>query len=257
MSNQKLRVWRTAGLSSVLALRTIRTFPLTWLFVVAALFAIRIYRFPEAWHELPAFALWGSVLGMLARSAVLTPFAILIHRWIVLGESEKSYWAMLTPARAVRFLSALFLLTLVEFLPQLVAGWLHRPVDELMLVLCGSLAASAILWTRLCLGFPIIATDDNATLPFRESLYVTNGSSWRIFFAFFIIGAVETAFLVLYGALGTGVRASLWFEAAGTAAHTIFFVTYVAAASHLWRTRGDWSDRGRAVAAAWTTSAIS
>jgi hypothetical protein len=258
MSNQKLRIWRTAGVASVLSLRSIGTFPFTWLFVIAALSAVRVYRLPGAWHDLPAFTVWGSVLGMLASTAVLTPFAIMIHRWIVLGERENSYWATLIHARTVRFLGALLLLTLVRFLPEILAGWLQRPVGERALYLPVSLTVSALLWTRLCLGFPIIATENDATLPFRESFYVTSGSSLRILFVFIVIGAVELvlSMLTLRSFTFETVRASLWFDVAWKAVDTFFFAIYVAVASHLWRTRGDWSDRSSAVSAALTTSTI-
>jgi hypothetical protein len=92
---------------------------------------------------------------------------------------------------------------------------------------------------------------------FRESFHVTTGSSWRIFFVFFIIGTVDLLFfMVADHFLGSAMRRSLWIGAGWTVENTIVVAIYVAVASHLWRTRGDWSDRGSAVAAAWTTPAI-
>jgi hypothetical protein len=241
----------------VLALRSIVIFPFAWLVVLAALLLLWEYDLPEAWRELPGFPIWRSLLRMLARTAVLTPFAIMIHRWIVLGGRENSYWVTLTHARTVRFLGALFLLTLVKYLPSLVGEWLHRPVGEQMLYIFLPLMAFAMLWTRLCLGFPIIATDDDATLPFRESFYVTSGSSWRIFLVFFIIGAIDlTLSMLAEHMLDPTARATLWIGAGWTVKDTIIFAIYVAVASYLWRTRGDWSDRGSAVSAALTTSTI-
>lgn len=60
----------------------------------------------------------------------------------------------------------------------------------------------------------------------------------------------------LVGACSSAMRRSLWIGAGWTVENTIVFAIYVAVASHLWRTRGDWSDRGSAAAAAWTTPTI-
>ena len=259
--NPGLRVWRTVREAVVLGTRAILTFPLTLLFVVAALSALRSYHFPEPWRALPAFTAWAGLLRMLAETAVFTPLAIVIHRFIVLGERDESHWAILTHARTLRFLGALFLLNLVRSLPWLFP-WHADWATEILIAFYACWAASAVLWTRLCLAFPIIATDDT-TPPFRGSFRCTSGSSWAIFFVFFVIGAVEVALSMLsffkfrdLAILKTS-GGSLAFTAAWAAIDTLFFFVYVAMASHLWRTRGAWSGRGDVVPAGVTISAIS
>jgi len=242
MGPNRLQVWRIADTSVVLAARSIGTFPITSLVVVALLMLLREYRFPEAWRALPGFPVCASLLRMLAETAVLAPLAIMIHRSIVLGDQHESYWATWSHARAFRFMGALFLLNLVGFAPSALP-WRSDWADEILLTMYAFWTASLVLWTRLCLAFPIIATDD-ATSPFLGSYRYTRGSSWRILFVFCIIGAVHIALDVLAFNAPNSVRASPWFAAAWIVASTFFFVLYVCVASHLWRTREAWSGRG-------------
>jgi hypothetical protein len=260
-TNPGLPVWRTVGTAVVLGARAVQTFPLTVLFVVAVLAALYSYDFPDSWHALPAFAVWGSFLKMLAETAVYAPLAIMIHRFIILGELSEPYWATSSHARTVRFFAALFLLNLVGYLPSVLPfdpDW----VTEIGVAMYVFWTASAVLWTRLCLAFPIIATDA-ATQPFRQSFRCTRGSSWAIFFVFFVIGAFDWALSMLsyyklrHLLIVKTTAGSLAFTAAWALVDTLFFVVYVAMASHLWRTRGVWSGRGDVVAARAATPAAS
>jgi len=246
MGSNRLRIWPTVGTSVVLAGRSIGTFPITSLAVVALLFAIRSYHFPDAWRGLPGFSIWADLLKMLARTAVLAPFAIMIHRSIVLGDQRDTYWGAWTHTRAIRFFGALFLLNLVEFGATVLDVLTTREwVQETIYGMSAFWTSSLVLWTRLCLTFPIIATDD-ATRPFVGSYRYTRGSSRRILFVFCVIGAVHIALDALAVDAPSSVRTSIWFDAAWTVASTFFFVIYVCVASHLWRTREAWSGRGDA-----------
>ena len=52
MEKRRLLIWQTAGTSFSLAFRSIRTFPVASLFVVAALLAIRNYQIPDSLRDL-------------------------------------------------------------------------------------------------------------------------------------------------------------------------------------------------------------
>jgi hypothetical protein len=256
MNRHKLKVWRTVGPSSVLGLRSIGTFPFASLLVVAALLMLRRYHFPEAWRELPGYPIWTSLLYMLARTAVLAPLAIIIHRSIVLGERGETYWAMWRQARTVRFLIALILLDLVEFGSTVLGLLAQREwVQEALYGMLAFWTASLVLWTRLCLAFPIIATDYR-TPPFLGSYRYTRGAGRPIFLVFCVIGAIHIALGILASNVSSAVYASLWFGASWTAVSTFFFITYVCVASHLWRTRANWSDRGGSTPPAGTAFAV-
>ncbi len=244
-----------------LGLRVIPAFPLTVLFAIAALCAIRRYHFSDSWRALPAFTVWAGLLRMLAETAVFAPLAVMIHRFIILGERSESRWTTLTHARTVRFLGALFLLNLVGSLWSLIP-WYADWSTEILIAFYAFWIGSAVLWTRLCLAFPIIATDDT-TPPFQGSFRWTRGSSWAIFFVFFVIGAVNVALSMLSFfklrdlPIFETTAGALAFTAAWASVDTLFFVVYVAMASHLWRTREAWSGRSDVVPAGVTTSATS
>jgi hypothetical protein len=192
-----------------------------------------------------------TVLGALAAAGLMSPYAVLLHRRVVLGEPDRNYVHAILQPRTVRFAVAAMALSAVSMPVALlmirskVAGAdadAARVLQDLMLSLLWAIGVTVLL-VRAFLAFPAIAIDDSPT-PLADSLRATRGSAWRIFGVFIVAGLVlapaELFFEWLFRASG-GVIGS-----AGRAVVATFeFALLVAIASHLYATRADWSAAAR------------
>jgi hypothetical protein len=245
MEGREIPIWQTVKTAYRLGFESVLAFPSTAIAVTAALFAINTYSIPEAvagvavpyWIEIAVYH--------FVRVVVLAPFAILIHRSIVLGDHAATYWTTVFRSRAIRFIAALLLLDIVEFLPS-AAQMLTRYSGWFMLLNIVCLIASTIFAVRVCLAFPAIATDASVE-PFRASFMHTRGSAWTIYLMFILAGLIWLPFELAMRFIGSfhvfSENTEFWFahQAISQAMSTFIFAVFVSAASHLWKTRADWS----------------
>ena len=91
MEGREIPIWQTVKTAYRLGFESVLAFPSAAIAVTAALFAIDTYSIPEAvagvavpyWIEIAVYH--------FVRVVVLAPFAILIHRSIVLGDHAATY----------------------------------------------------------------------------------------------------------------------------------------------------------------------
>jgi hypothetical protein len=247
-------IWETVVAAYSLALRSVLRFPVTSLAVAAVLFGIEAYALPLSLESFAPPPLLTALLDAIVRAIVLAPFAILIHRSIILGETSGSYMTMGAHRRARQFVAVARLLVLV----QQITGWVAE-LDRYSawFILPGLICtiASIVIDIRLCLAFPAIATDQSE-MPIRDSFRYVRGSGLAIFFVFFFMAlcwapigiplffADRLALVSEHAALLIALRVVQQLLA-------IFMIAvYVAAASRLWQTRASWSEAAMASAGA-------
>jgi len=174
--------------------------------------------------QTPGMTLLSIAAGMLlyvGYAAAICPFAVAVHRNILLGETPRGYYAVAAMRRTqLRFLLAAIAVYAVFFVAPFVnnlAVYLIyglNPFDALAVsrayatqptiatvVLPLSLLSyfgAALIAARFTFAFPGIAIEaPHASL--RRSLAETRGSTWRLFFIFLLTFALPFAiFIILY-----------------------------------------------------------
>ena len=255
MAEQWVPIWQTVGTAYGLGLRSILRFPLSTIAVSAASLVIDSYitRIPVS--SVVATQLL-FLLGSFLNAAVLAPFAILIHRAIILHDYTGTYWTMGAHRRARQFVTVALLLVFVQDLAGFLSG-LDRYSGWFVVPGFICVVASIVFWIRLCLAFPAIATDSsNAAV--RDSFRYVRGSGLAIFFVFLFLGlcwapiGIPLFFADRLSFFADNPVPLLALQAVQQVAATAVFAVYVAAASQLWKTRADWS----AAAAAPTVATV-
>ena len=122
-----------------------------------------------------------SLIFAIAQAAALTPLAIGVHRFVLLGEAHDGYDFAFGDARFQKFLLYIVALEVLRELPRIiafpfafVAGFLHG----LVLVVLGIVAA--IISVRCMILFAAIAVDAPGA-DWRNAIADSKGHSWRIF----------------------------------------------------------------------------
>lgn len=196
------------------------------------------------------------LISALVASLALTPLAIAVHRFILLGETTSSYRLELGLRRFRRFAFYTFLLNLIALMPAffgllvlLSIRWMPVVAAALVGLTTAVVAVAGglvllVLMVRLTLLFPAVAVDAPRA-GWNRALDESRGQFWRIFlvlivtaligFLVFIGEAIVQAaggFLILHGHLAPGAIVS----GLGRAATNVLMATvFVAAASLLYR----------------------
>lgn len=132
---------------------------------------------------IPAHSLLGRNIASVVYYALLTPYFVAVHRFIILGEVTKHYRL---PWRDIRFQLFFGWAFTVFALCQL--PWLTYAFPRhWMLQLIGFAAAIGVcvVFTRLTILFPAIAVDAPGATP-RNAFDDTKGHGWYIFFLFLV-----------------------------------------------------------------------
>jgi hypothetical protein len=136
----------------------------------------------------------GSLVFSIAQALALTPLAISIHRFVLLGEARDSYDFAPGAPRFQRFFIFTIGLEILGALPSIIALpiLLIAPFLYALVVLALAILA-AIVAVRNVMLFPSIAVD-SAGADWRNAMADAKGHSWRIFFV--LLGAVLPAVLL-------------------------------------------------------------
>jgi hypothetical protein len=246
MADRWVPIWQTVGAAYGLGLRSVLRFPIATLAVSTVLLGINSYTVPLSLDGIVGAPLLVLLLNDVLRAVVLAPFAILIHRSIILGDNTGTYWTMGTHRRAAQFVLAALLLVLVQEVTSVVnalnrySGWFILPG-----LVCT--IASLVFDIRLCLAFPAIATDQSAT-PIRESFRIVRGSGLPIFFVFLFIGlcwapiGIPLFFADRLRLMAEKPELLFALRVVQQLVATLMIAIGVAAASQLWKTRANWSE---------------
>ena len=179
----------------------------------------------------------------LVDTIVLSPYAILIHRRIILHDMASSYLAAARNARVVRFVGATLLFVFANaLLTRALALAESSQWFALIAMICA--IAYAIFFLRIFLAFPAIATDGSSA-PFSDSFRDSKGSSWWLCFLFILAGIPIATFaigLAYYLGEPSKYNGLWWLAEFGTAVLEVFsYAWLVALASYLYATRSEWT----------------
>jgi hypothetical protein len=124
----------------------------------------------------------GGIVFSIAQALALTPLAIAVHRFILLGEARDSYDFAPGDPRFQKFFVFTIALELLGALPYIIALPLVfiAPFLYSLVVLVLAIVA-AIVAVRNVMLFPSIAVD-SAGADWRNAMADSKGHSWRIFF---------------------------------------------------------------------------
>jgi hypothetical protein len=251
----------TAEAGYRLAVGSIRDLPVACVTLVLLLY-VPGYLLNELRHSIDVEHVWQGLAVSYAeavlQAAALAPFAVLVHRRIILGVVQDRYWSAAWARRTAFFFG---LAVLVDVGRDLASDWpkfadlLGVPPgfkEGLWLLL---LVAGILLVLRTILAFPATATDQTEN-PIEMSLGHTRGRSWAIFgtfalanapFVVLIIGAAVALYLepelvppLAQLELGPLSIAGVF----GVLLNVAMLTLNVAIASHLFMHRRAWSRLG-------------
>ncbi len=175
-------------------------------------------------HLVPRNSLFGRDLLSIPYYALVTPYFIAVHRFILLGEVTRRYQVHWDDHRFQLFFGwafTLFVLTrlasLDHVLPQ---HWMFKFIALVATV------TAAVLFTRVTIMFPAIAVDAPGADP-RRAFEDTRGHGWYIFFLFLVPFIPSLLVVALIGAV------SLVFRSLGG---LLFLVPVLGFASIVWLT---------------------
>src|SRR3954470_24907004 len=176
----KLSMWRTIHTGYALAFEAVVGLRGATLVAIALQLVVQL---PQSLTpvEQPGLAAGRMVLGALAGAVALSPFAVLMHRRILLGSTDRDYWRAIFAPRTLGFAT---LALGVDFLMgiglalMVAAGATPPTGPQATLALAGVvwLIAWLALFCRIFLAFPAIAVEGSAS-PVADSARITRGSA--------------------------------------------------------------------------------
>lgn len=119
----------------------------------------------------------------VAQAIVLTPFAIAVHRYVLLGETTARYDLNPSSPRFMRFLIFSIMLQLIMSVPSVLSsaiGYLKGGAAMIGIVMpLVALVVSVVISLRVLILFPAVAVDAPAA-EWRNALADSKGHSWAI-----------------------------------------------------------------------------
>ena len=251
MPQSKPAIIGTAMMAWADALRVIVAMPLVAgaAFVILFLLSFTLWVIPDPdvfvtgpW--LPVYTIASSIV----RGVLLAPLAIVVHRYVLLGELTDCYPLDPFNARYVRFAGFAVLVNVLWSLPGVIEGYIPDLQQtsgigaSLGIVSFALFVTIIIVVVRRVILFPAVAVDAPGAT-WSNARRDTKGSSWRVAFILFVVAlpaviVVVALYYVLLGA-GFGGANQLTF----TVLRSLFAVptlcAFAAAASHIFRARAD------------------
>ena len=147
---------------------------------------------------IPRNSLLGHDITSVLHYALLTPFFIAVHRFVILGEVTHRYRLQWDDRRFQLFFCSAFTLFALSRLALLTTmlpkHWMFH------LIAIGIVVAVCALFTRVTILFPAIAVDAPGASPAR-AFEDTKGHGWYIFFLFPIAFLPSLLLLAFVGGL--------------------------------------------------------
>jgi len=147
---------------------------------------------------------WGdTVVASVIQAFLLSPLAIAMHRYVLLGEVAGSYWASLGETRLRSFALFAVVLAVARLLPNippLIPVW---PFVTQGLSFVGTIVL-VIYGTRAALLFPAIATDAGAPRV-SAALADAKGHTWSMLFTFAAISLPAGLWSLFWVTVTTGL----------------------------------------------------
>lgn len=147
---------------------------------------------------IPANSLFGRDITSVLYYALLTPFFIAVHRFVILGEVTQHYRLQWEDRRFQLFFCWAF--TMFALSRFVLLGAMFPKHWTFQLIAFGIAVALCVLFTRVTILFPAIAVDAPSASPAR-AFEDTKGHGWYIFFLFLIPFLPSLLLLVFVGGL--------------------------------------------------------
>jgi hypothetical protein len=234
----RLAIWESVKVSYRLAAESISGLSIATVILVIAQLLIALVRPPPPLVLSTTGLVVSTVCNVLA-AIVMAPYAVLIHRRILLQEESRNYVIAAASRRTMHFAGvAVGLAVFAAIGSFLQNGTIGIPWEGAIGFLWT--VASILVTIRLSLAFPAIATDAPEN-PIADSWRATAGSFWRIFWAMLVAVIPIMVIAVILYRIPSAIVAGL-----GQAILATFSTAlYVAFASHLFRTRSYWCRAAR------------
>jgi hypothetical protein len=165
---------------------------------VAAVLVVQVLLEMVLKRIVPYDSLLGRDLANVVYYALLTPFFIAVHRFIILGEVTPHYRLRWQELRFQLFFGCAFILFALSQAPRLIIAlpkhWMiHVAVVAIAVAVCVAL-------TRVTILFPAIAVDAPGATP-RNAFDDTRGHGWYIFFLFLFSFIPSVVVVIVLAAL--------------------------------------------------------
>jgi hypothetical protein len=173
-------------------LAALRAMP--WLaLIVIGILALQTVLELAANQFIPRGSLLGRDIVAVVHYALLTPFFIAVHRFVILGEVTHAYRLQWDDRRFLLFFGWAFtifavsrILLMGHVLPR---HWMFQSIGFVLAV------AACVMFTRVTILFPAIAVDAPGATP-RNAVEDTKGHGWYIFFLF-LVSCIPSGLLML------------------------------------------------------------
>lgn len=222
-------IWRTAaaayrsGVGALFSHGALFRYFIYASLLCVVLLGIQVYQLRSSFASIVEEQTPGTIVQRIALSMLLfvgyatatCPYAVAVHRKVLLGEVPRAYYvASLFQRRQLRFLLASITISALFFLAPFInnlavyliyglnpfdgravtLAYRMRPGMALMVTILTwlSYALAALIAARFTFAFPAIAIEA-AGASLRRSVADTHGSTWRLFFLFVLVFALPFA----------------------------------------------------------------
>jgi hypothetical protein len=189
-----------------------------------------------------------TVVFSIIQALLLAPLAILVHRYVLLGEVSDRYPLDPSSTRYMRFVSFAILVKLLGAIPGVIEGFAPKPNENpgvqiaLGVTTLVLFVVVIVIIVRRAILFPAIAIDAPGAT-WSNARRDTKGSSWRVAFIFVcvalpaIVISIPLWYLTLRSGFGLGGR--IMFAIVDSVIDVPTLCAFAAAASHIYRARAD------------------
>jgi hypothetical protein len=139
------------------------------------------------------------------KAFLMTPYAIAVYRFIILGEKTMSYRIAPAEPRFRRFFGWSLVLSVLAYVPG--AIFVMLPGPTILRVILGVVLGIAVVVVgiRAIVLFPAVAVDAPSA-NWRQAMADTDGYAWKIIF---IIVMAALPFLIVFGVATAILRATI------------------------------------------------
>ena len=193
---------------------------------------------------LPAF----TVVFSIIQALLLAPLAIVVHRYVLLGELTDRYPLDPSSTRYMRFVGFAILVKLLGAIPGAIEGVFPNPQAHpglafaWAITMVALLVIVAVVVVRRAILFPAIAIDAPGAT-WSNARRDTKGSSWRVALIFVCVAlpavVISIPLWYLTVRIGFGHGGRLMFAVVGSVVDVPTLCAFAAAASHIYRARAD------------------
>jgi hypothetical protein len=248
-----MMAWRDA-LRALNRMRRLSLAVLVILLLVEVSQTMMLAVFPSATPKIGFGYLFAISMYLVIVGILLAPFAVAIHRFVLLDEHATRYRIDPTDKRLLRFVYYAVLVIALTRVPDLVAVALFPVSTSLGWVADMILGiVAALIVVRVVILFPAVAVDA-ADPSWQRAAEDTKGHSWHVFFVLLVSVLPIVVFDIIQpylAALAWSVSHLAWAVGVGSskaASELIATAVWVATASHLYQALGRSSGQPAAVA---------